>query len=465
MENTIKKPQASLTEGPIGRTLLLFSLPILFGNVLQSLNGSINSIWIGKFLGEQALAATSNANILMFFLISSVFGIGMAATILVGQNVGADNIPEAKRAVGTSASFFMVLSLIVMFVGYTFSSHILDMMNTPSDAKALAVAYTKIMFAGVPFMFGYNYVMIILRGSGDSKTPFYFLFLSVGLDIALNPVFIFGIGPFPKLGIAGSAWATFFAQLISLVSIVVYLYKKEYFLRLKKSELHLLRFDWEIIRILVQKGIPMGLQMMVVSSSALALFNLVNTFGSEAAAAFGAANQISSYVQMPAMAIGGAVTSMAAQNVGAGRWERVHRVTWTGVLFNLLLTGGLVALIHLFNRQALGLFLPTTGEAIEIGMKINNITLWSFIIFGITFVVSGVVRSTGAVMIPLIITFIALWILRTPLAYFFAKQYGLDAVWWSFPIGFIVAVFLNVLYYFLGNWKKTVMIKQVQENK
>jgi putative MATE family efflux protein len=456
--NVPKAGRPSLTEGPIAKTLLLFSLPIMLGNVLQSLNGSINSIWIGKFLGEQALAATSNANIIMFLLISAIFGLAMAAVILIGQNIGANKVEEAKKVVGTSTIFFMALSLIVGCIGLIFSSDILDWMNTPPDAKAFAVSYTRIIFAGVPFIFGFNLIMAILRGSGDSKTPFYFLLLSAVLDVVLNPLLILGVGPFPKLGISGSALATFIAQFLSLALLVLYLYYKKYFLRITKDDLPMLRLKWTIIRTLIQKGLPMGLNMVVVSMSNLILIHLVNSFGSEAAAAFGIANQISSYVQMPAMAIGGAVTSMAAQNIGAGKWDRIHRITWIGVGFNVGLTGFVVACLHFFNREALSLFLPTGGKAIELGMHINNITLWSFVIFGIFNVVAGVVRSSGAVVVPLIISFIALLFVRNPLASFFGVHYGFASIWWSFPIGFSVAVALNVLYYVFGNWKKAKMI-------
>ncbi|SDC51491.1 putative efflux protein, MATE family [Paenibacillus sp. UNCCL117] len=461
MNSSKPKPQAnraSLTEGPIAKTLFLFSLPILLGNVLQSLNGSINSIWIGQYLGEQALAATSNANILMFLLISAIFGIAMAAVILVGQNLGAKKIDEAKKVVGTSTVFFAVLSVIVGGIGVLFSEAILGWMNTPEDVMELAVTYTRIIFAGVPFMFGFNLIMAVLRGSGDAKTPFYFLLLSAVLDIILNPLLIEGMGPFPKMGIAGSAVATFIAQLISFVLLLLYLYGKKYFLRITLSDLHMLRVNWMIVKALIAKGLPMGLNMVVVSLSNLLLIHLVNSFGSEASAAFGIANQISSYVQMPAMAIGGAVTSMAAQNIGAGNWSRVHRITWTGVGFNIVLTGLLVVLIHLFNRQALGLFLPAEGKAIDIGIHINNVTLWSFILFGIFNVVAGVVRSAGAVMMPLIYTFIALLILRIPLSYWLGYEYGLDAIWWSFPASFLLGAILNVWYYRFGKWKEARML-------
>jgi len=283
------------------------------------------------------------------------------------------------------------------------------------------------------------------------------LLLSTFLDIILNPLLIFGLGPVPALGISGSALAAVIAQFVSLVGLITYLYRNKYFLRITRQDLPYVRFDREILASLVKKGIPMGLQMLIVSTSAIAVINLVNSYGSVATAAFGAAMQLSSYVQMPAMAIGGAVSTMAAQNVGAGKWDRVHKTTLVGIMINFIMTGVLVGIIYLFNREALSLFLQDPA-AIEIGMRINHITLWAFILFGITFVVSGVVRSTGAVMVPLLTTFLALWCIRIPIAYWLSANYGLDAVWWSFPIGFIIGILLSVWYYVWGNWREAKML-------
>ncbi|UUZ78963.1 MATE family efflux transporter [Paenibacillus sp. P26] len=296
--------KANLTEGPIGKNLLLFSLPLLMSNILQSLNGTINSIWVGSYLGESAFAATSNANNILFFLLSLVFGIGMASTILIGQSVGAQNPEQAKRVVGTSALFYASLAVLIALAGFLGSRAILGWMHTPSDAMPPAVAYLQIIFIGIPFMFFYNFIMMVMRGAGDSKTPFYFMILSTALDIVLNPVFIFGLGPLPRLETAGAAVATDIAQFVSLLGLIAHLYRKKYFLRITREDRHLVRFDPQIIASLVKKGSPMGLQMMVVSTSAIAIVNLVNSFGSAAAAAYGAAMQLSSYVQMPAMAIG-----------------------------------------------------------------------------------------------------------------------------------------------------------------
>lgn len=452
------KLNTALTEGPITKSLLMFALPVLYGNVLQSLNGSINAIWIGHFLGEYAFAGTSNANIVMFLLLSLVFGVGMAATILIAQSIGAGNLEQSKRVVGASFLFYFTISVVVAAIGFGFSPEILRAMGTPVESMVYAVHYLRIIFVGIPFMFLYNFIMTILRGAGDSKTPFYFLLISAGLDIGLNPVFIFGLGPVPKLGVAGSATATAIAQFVSLVCLVAYLYKRDHFLCLRRGDGKYVRFDRSIVGSLVRKGFPMGLQMIVVSSSAIAMIRLVNTFGAMATAAFGAAMQISSYVQMPAMAIGAAVSTVAAQNVGAGKWDRVHRTTLVGVLANFAMTGMLVGIIYLFNRGALGLFLKS-DPAVAIGMRINAITLWGFVLFGINFVISGVVRATGAVMMPLLITFIALWVVRIPIAYLFGHLYGLDALWWSFPFGFTLGTILSALYYRYGKWQKASMLR------
>lgn len=457
------KNKTALTSGPIGKTLFFFAIPFLMGNALQSLNGLVNSIWVGQLLGEQALAATSNANILLFFLISSIFGIAMATVIMIGKHVGADNLDGAKEVVGTSAMFFLVLSLIIAGIGFLFTMPILNMLNTPPDIINLAESYTRILFICIPFSFLLNYAMAVMRGAGDSKTPLYFLMLSVVLDIGLNPVLILGMGPVPVMGISGSSLAAGIAQFLSLTLFIVYLYAKKYFLRITKVDLHFLKVKWDIIKFLMAKGLPMGLQMMFSTASVLALFHLINSFGSDAAAAFGAVNQLITYIQMPGIALGGALTAMAAQNIGAEKWERVHRAAATGIGLNLLLTGLLVSLCIVFRDEILLLFLPAAGSALVIGKQIIMVTFWSYILFGVTLVIAGVVRATGAVIVPLLITILTLWGIQIPLAYYLGKQYGLENLWWSFPIALICSAALFAVYYLSGKWKKVSERKVAKE--
>ncbi len=447
-------PKYSLTQGSIPRALVAFSLPILFGNVLQSVNGSVNAVWVGKFLGTASLAAVGNSNVVMFLLFGVIFGFSMAATVLVAQCIGAKNIAEAKRVVGTSAIFFLIVSLTLSVLGLALARSVLGWMRTPADIMPLALAYMRIIFLALPFMSGMFFLMAALRGAGDSRTPFIYLLVSVILDICLNPLLIFGAGPIPRLGIAGSATATLIAQGVSFFALVAHLYRTKHFLRIRRNELDLFKVDWKLIRLLVTRGIPMGLQMFVLSSSMIAVISLVNRFGSQETAAFNAAMQLWNYIQMPAMAVGAAVSSMAAQNVGAGRWDRVGKVTIAGLLFNLLVGGTMIALVYALNRHALALFLPSTGAAIDIAVHLNSIILWSFLLFGATLVLFGVVRATGAVMPPLIMLVISLWGVRVPFAYSMLDRWHADAIWWSFPLASVLSVTMACCYYRYGGWRK-----------
>jgi putative MATE family efflux protein len=448
----------SLTEGSISHRLFEFALPILLGNVLQSLNGSVNSFWVGKYLGEAALTATSNANTVLFLLLSAVFGASMAATILIGQYLGARRIYDAKKVVGTSASFSLLVSLLMTALGWLFCEVLLSAMSAPPEALPLAVDYMRVLFLALPFLCLYTFVMSVLRGAGDAKTPLYFMLLSVGLDIALNPVFIFGIGPIPALGITGSALATLVAQAVSLAALVSHLYNRKHMLCLHGDELQLLRLDWSIIATLIAKGVPMALQLIVMSSSMVLMITLVNRFGIDTAAAFGAAMQVWNYIQMPSFAISMAVSMMAAQNVGAQKWDRVALTARAGLLFNLILTGALVTLIQIFARAAMGIFLPEGSPAIDIAVHMNHIAAWSFIFFSLSIVLFGVVRATGAVVVPLLILVFSLLLVRFPFAELLLEKLQADAIWWSFPVSAFLSVVLAGLYYKYGKWRQARMM-------
>jgi putative MATE family efflux protein len=417
----------------------------------------VNAIWVGKFFGEAALAAVGNSNVIMFLLFGVMFGFSMASTIMVAQCVGAKNTAEAKRVVGTSAVFFLGLSLTMSLVGFALAHMLVAWLRTPPDALPFALTYMRIIFLALPFMGGLFFLMAVLRGAGDSKTPFIYLFMAVALDIALNPLLIFGWGPVPRLGIAGSAIATLIAQALSFLALVWHLYRTRNFLWIGRDQLSLFKVDWSLVRLLVAKGIPMGLQMFVISSSMIALTSLVNRFGSQETAAFNAAMQLWNYVQMPALAIGAAASSMAAQNVGAGKWDRVGKVATTGVMFNFLLGGSLITLVFVFNKHALGLFLPANGAALSLSAHLNAIVIWSFALFGTSIVLFGVVRATGAVVPPLIMLVISLWLIRVPFAFSMLDRWQADAIWWSFPLSSTVSVLMSVAYYRFGGWRKARM--------
>jgi Na+-driven multidrug efflux pump len=254
--------------------------------------------------------------------------------------------------------------------------------------------------------------------------------------------------------------STLVGQSVSVIAILVLLYSRSHPLALKGADLALLRPDPVLLRVIVLKGIPMGLQMIVISVSALVLMGLVNSYGSHTAAAYGIAAQLWTYIQMPALAIGAAVSSMAAQNVGAKRWDRIGQITRSGIGFNLALTGALVAVLFLFDRPVLGLFLAESPAAIETAVHINTLASWSFILFGVTIVIFATVRATGAVMPPLIILAISLLVIRTSFAYGAQTSLGADALWWSFPVGSLCSLALAIGYFRFGRWRSVHMLNE-----
>jgi len=447
-----------LTTGPIGKTLLVFALPTLATNILQSLNGSINAIWVGRFLGEGALAATSNANNIMFLMFAAVFGFGMAATILVGQSFGRRDIDGARRAFGSAVGLVFGSAVVVAALGWIFAPQILGWLATPGDAFALALTYLRIIFLSLPFSMMLVLITMGLRGTGDAMTPLWFGLLASALDAGLNPLFILGVGPLPAMGIAGSALATLLANVGALGALIGYIYANDLTLRLRGEELGYLFPSRDVVWSIVTKGVPIGAQMIVIALAGLTMMGLVNREGVDTSAAFGVTLQLWAYVQMPAMAIGAAVSAMAAQNIGAGKWDRVERITGAGLLINLAITGAMVVLLLIFDRAVMALFLGGQSPALPIARHIQLIATWGFILFGMTMVFFGVVRANGAVLGPLLILFVAMFPLRVGFALLTRPMLGVDALWWSFPVGSIATVVLAALFYRYGNWRQEKMV-------
>ncbi|ODP36234.1 MATE family efflux transporter [Sphingomonas turrisvirgatae] len=447
-----------LTQGPIGRTLLLFALPTLGSNILQSLNGSINSIWVGRFLGEQALAATSNANIIMFLMFSAVFGFGMAATILIGQSMGRHDVDAARRAFGSAIGLVTGGAVLISALGWLLTPQILHLLGTPGEAEVLARDYLRVIFLGLPFSMLGVLIQMGLRGAGDSLTPLWFMALSVVIDSAFNPLLIAGIGPFPAMGIAGSATATLLAGIVSSVGLLIYLYWRDLAIRLRGPELRYLLPERALVRTIVAKGLPMGAQMLVMSAAGLSMVGMVNRLGIETAAAYAVSQQLWTYIQMPAMAIGVAVSSMAAQNIGAGKWERVGAITRAGLITTVAITLTVIVAILLFDRPVMALFVGADSPAIPIARHIQLIASWTFVMFGMTMVLFSTVRANGATVAPLIILAITLFPIRLGFAIFGQSWIGSDALWLAFPVGSACSLVLAAIYYRRGTWRRDMLL-------
>ncbi len=449
-----QKGPRDLTEGPVAKTLLLFVVPTLGANVLQSLNGTISTIYLGKLLGENALAATTVANMVMFLVFSTVFGLAMAATILVGQAMGRRDMSEVRRTIGAASGTFIIAGIAISVIGFVLTPWMLRILATPAAAFAHAETFLRITFLSMPFVFLSVLLQSALRGVGDAITPLHTTILAVALSLVLNPLLILGFGPVPALGIAGAAWAGVLASIAGFAFILYRIYHRDLPIRLRGGEWMLLRPDFAHLRPILAIGLPMGLSMIIISASSLLMMGLINREGVDTVAAFGAVNQLWNYVQMPAFAVGSAVSAMAAQNIGAGKWDRIDRIAWAGLATNIVMTAVLVTVITLAARPFLHLFLPLGSPAVEIGIHIQWLVGWTFVLMGISMVVTSVVRANGAVLAPLLILILGSVVVRLSVGFLGYPVYGAEAIWWSFGANSLVSSGLAILYYWRGSWRK-----------
>lgn len=446
----------SLTHGPISHGLIKLAFPILCANVLQSLNGTVSAFWVGRSLGEAALTAITNAQSMMFLLTGAAFGITMAATILVAQRTGVDDVAAAKRVVSTGVIFFSTLSIALSALGVVFSEPLLITMRTASEVLPLALPYLRLMLLALPSMYLLTFVMSILLGLGDSTTPLKFVLLSVFLAMVLTPTFVLageaiaGAGA----GVVGAALAMFAAQGGSLIALLRHLYSRRHPLCISAHDMALFNVDWSIVRELAGKGVPMGTQALVISLSSVLMITLVNSFGVTTTAAYAALMQLWTYILMPAVAMAVAVSTMAAQNVGAQNWSRVRSIARLGMAWSFLVTGAIVALTYAAESHVYRLFVPAESAALNIANHINSIVTWSLMLMSIPLVLFGVMRAAGAVMVPLLVHVVSLLIVRYPLALLLLNRWQADAIWWSFTISTVVDVVLAILYYRYGRWHR-----------
>ncbi|SHE70884.1 putative efflux protein, MATE family [Seinonella peptonophila] len=435
------------------KPLLIFLIPFILSNVLQSLGGTVGSSVVGKGIGETALASLNVVMPVMFFMISFVFGLGSASSVLIGQAFGAGDQERIRKTVNTSLKFALILGVIVGIAGYAFARDLLILIQSPPTIIEGAVQFSRVMFIGMPLWFVYIIYTTFLRGTGDSKTPLYFLIISTALQILFSPWFAFGWLGVPAFGLVGVAFANILSLLITMIILVVYLAYKKHLLALDWSFVREIGIDREILLLMVKIGIPTSIQMVSVSLSELAVIFLINMHGERAVAAYGAVIQVITYVQMPAISLSMAVGIFGSQLIGARAVHRLGALLRSGILLNYIMGIILVGISYLFSEYILAWFLvdPVT---LEMAQKTLLMVLWSYMIFGHAMIVSGLMRSSGTVFWPTVIGIFTVWGVQVPVAYLLSKVWGmgLDGIWLAYPVSFTVSLLLEYGYYYFF-WK------------
>lgn len=431
---------------PMWRLFLVFLIPMMLSNALQSASQTISSIYLGRLIGVHALAAVSAIFPVIFLLVSFMIGLSSGSTVLIGQAHGANQPHTMKRIAGTTLSVSFVLGILLGGLGIAFTHELLSFVGTPQDIINDSAVYSKIVFMWLPMFFPYLAYTTFLRGTGDSQTPFYFLILSTVLGAILTPAFILGWAGLPKIGIAGAAVAGYIANAAAFTAMLIYLSRRNHPLQFDFEMLRDMRVDWKLLRTIVRIGVPAGVQTILVALAEIAVISFVNRFGSDATAAYGAVNQIVGYVQFPAISIGITASIFGAQSIGAHRNDKLGSVIRSGVGLNYIIGGLIIAVCYVFAWDILGWFI-TAQRPLHIAHELLMITLWSYLLFGNSAVLSGVMRSSGIVLWPTVIGVFAIWGVEVPAAYILMQHFGIQGIWMGYPIAFATGLLLQFCYY------------------
>ncbi len=442
---------ADLTKGNEGKRIFMFALPMLIGNVFQQLYNTADSIIVGRTLGKSPLAAVSSAGPIMFLLISLLAGITVGSTVVISQYYGAKDIEKVKRAISTTYIFIFIGSIIMTIIGIIFCDTILDLIRVPDEIKIYSSEYLKIIFIGIIGMAFYNSLAAILRGLGDSLTPLYFLIGATILNIVLDLIFIINF----HMGVSGAAWATIISQLSAAIGCFLFVNKKNVLLRINIKNMV---FDLSLFAESVKIGLPTAIQQMLVSLGMTLTQSMVNGYGIDAVAGYGAAGRIESFASMPAMNFSNALSAFVGQNIGAGEQKRAQR----GLKYTIVISGGITIIISLilvlFGSHLINVF-NSDSNVVAIGKEYFTYVCSFFFLLSTQFALYGFLRGSGDSFITMILSLLSQWVIRIPFAYIFSNMLGIRSIWVGIVVGWVIGLSAGFIYYLSGRWKSKALIK------
>jgi len=435
----------NFTQGNIFRHLVGFSGPIILGSVLQSCYMIVDAFWVGRLLGKDALAAVSTSFPLLFLVFSFMIGLGIATNILVGQSYGAGNTKVLSSVLTNSLVMLLASCGLLSLVSVLLSGQLLALINTPETIHHQAHRYLVIMLLGMVIRAVYNWFSGVLKGLGDSKTPLKLLCLSVAFNIILTPLLIKGVGFFPELGVAGSAWGSVVSSCLAVGFGYIYLIQKNHLLNIKRWTFSL---DRRVLQKIIRLGFPSSLQMVVRSIGWIVLMAIVNRFGSATTAAYGIGVRIDMFAFLPAMSIGFAVSSMVAQNAGASHPKRIRTILIWSTLYALCLTVLCFCIVQLTSRTLVSFFTQDTDVIVKTQTYLRIVS-FSYLVFASLFSLQGVIRGIGHTGILLFLTVISMLGVRIPLAFFLSSADSLQerGIWVAILVSALVSLILHGLYY------------------
>jgi len=448
----MQKFEKNLTEGNVMKQLFSFSLPFLLSNFLQAMYGVTDTLIVSWFAGTHSVSGVANGGQITLLITNFAVGFTAGGTVLIGQYFGANKREELSKTIGTLLSLLCILAFTLTIIVVSFSGPILRLIRIPEEAFIEAQRYLVICALGTIFIFGYNAIASILRGMGDSKNPLYFVFIAGVINVFLDLLFVGPLG----WGATGAAAATIISQAVALILIIIYLNKKGFIFefKLQNFKINLAKF-----KLIFRIGFPSSIQNVIISFSFLLMTRLGNAFGVEASAAMGVVGRFSGFAILPALAMSSSVSSMVAQNLGAGKINRAVKTLHVGLLLSVPI-GLLFTLLAFFFPNALIRIFTQDSVVIAKGVEYFRFIALDYVLACIALCFTGLLMGAGQTTFTMCNSLVNSLLLRIPLAPFFALtlNMGLSGVGLAAPVATAGMIIVGFIYYKTGKWKQHVLV-------
>ncbi len=413
-----------MTEGNPVSLIIMFSIPMLIGNLFQQLYNLVDSVIVGQFVGSDALASIGATNSVTFLFFALCNGIGNGGGIITSQFFGKGSKNEVKSCIANTAYIMLVFPLTVGITALFLSKPLLLLLDTPEEILPDALSYLRIMCVGIVFVSLYNFASSMLRALGDSRTPLYFLIFSCFLNAGLDILFVYGF----NMSVRGAGIATLIAQFISGISCLTYAIKKNEYFKMTKEDM---AFNKDITIRVIKLGVPLSLQFALIAVSCMALQKVVNSFGKVAVAAFTATSRVEQIIHQPYQTLSAALSTFTGQNYGAGKMDRVGSGYKKGFIIMLAFSAIMLPVMQFLSDNIIGIFVDD-APVIEMGGAALRITSWFYVMLGMIYVIRGVLNGLGDSLFALLNGIVEVFgrfivpIMLTGIA-----AIGLWGIWWS----------------------------------
>jgi putative MATE family efflux protein len=438
-----------LTEGNVAKQLIKFSLPLLLSNIVQALYSVADMFIVGWLSGTYTISGVNIGAQVTMIVTNFVIGLAIGGTVLIAQYIGAKKHEEVNKTIGTLFSVMGLLAIFFSIFMTFFVDVMLKVLNTPEESYSMAKDYVLICMWGIIFVFGYNAISAILRGMGDSRRPLMFVGIACVINVVLDILFVGPLG----MKAAGAALATIISQAISMILAVIYLKRSGFIFEFRRENF---KIHKDKLKLLLKVGIPSSAQSVVVGISFLVLTSMINDIGGvTASAAVGIVGKFNSFAILPAAAMSASVSAMAAQNIGAGLYDRASKTLWTAIAISFSISIVIFTFVQVFPESILLAF-KAEQDVVNIGVAYIKAFSLDYLIVPFAFCFNGLLNGAGYSIISMTSAMVSSLVFRIPLVLLFAKVFetGVGGLGYAVPISTCFSMIIGGYFYFSGKWKQ-----------